>query len=88
MTEIDIMEGAPEPSVPSPVLAPPPAAPQPAEATLSEDDTVPPPEPRKQMNYRAKLSTAERLRLISFRQRRPVQELIDEAVMLWLSGQK
>lgn len=89
MTDIDIMEGAPAPSV----SEAPPAAPEatPALPVLSaqpEDDAAPPPEARKQMNYRAKISTAERLRLISFRQRRPVQELIDEAVMLWLSNQK
>jgi hypothetical protein len=52
------------------------------------EEVVPPPEPRRQLNYRPTVSTAERLRLIAFRQRRPVQELLDEAVLLWLAGQK
>jgi hypothetical protein len=90
LTGIDIMADAPAASVPvaasSNVPAPVPAAAPPA--PLQAEDVAPPPEPRRQLNYRPTVSTAERLRLIAFRQRRPVQELLDEAVLLWLAGQK
>ncbi|MBO1077285.1 hypothetical protein [Roseomonas marmotae] len=83
LTDINIMADAPAASVPAGTS---PAATAPARADV--EDVAPPPEPRRQINYRPTVSTAERLRLISFRQRRPVQELLDEAVLLWLAGQK
>lgn len=43
--------------------------------------------PRTAMTYRPTISTHERLRLISFKTRRPMQELVDEAVEVWLNQQ-
>jgi len=84
LSTINIMEEPPAPSVTEPERPQLPAV----TPRVVEDEAAPPPEPRRQMNYRPTVSTAERLRLIGFRQRRPVQELIDEAVMLWLANQK
>lgn len=59
-----------------------------AMATPSVDMHVaPPPEAKRQLSYRPTVSTAEQLRLIGCYQRRPVQALIDEAVLRWLAQQ-
>jgi hypothetical protein len=87
LTSIDIMADAPAASVPPQAPASTPAA-QHVSPSSDLEEVAPPPEPRRQLNYRPTVSTAERLRLIAFRQRRPVQELLDEAVLLWLAGQK
>jgi hypothetical protein len=52
--------------------------------------TVAPPKPkegRRQSGYRYTVETHEALRLAAFQQRRTIQDIIDEAVLLWLSGQ-
>lgn len=85
MTDINIMDDAPP--IGSRADTRPALKLDPLPNTV-EGMAAPPPEPRRQLNYRPTVSVAERLRLISFQQRRPVQELIDEAVLLWLSSQK
>ena len=92
VTDIDIMADIPPASeaVASESEQPSPAAPPitPAESASASSDSVPPPPARRQVAYRPTVEVAERLRLISFQQRRPVNDLIDEAVMFWLSGQR
>lgn len=61
-----------------PEAAPPPPAPMPA---------VPASMPRTAMTYRPTVATHEKLRLLSFKTRRPMQELVDEAVEAWLGRQ-
>jgi type II secretory pathway component HofQ len=91
---IDIMEDHPSASVPNPEAqqseTQPPAEDMasPPEAKPPAESMAPPPEARRQINYRPTITTAERLRLISFQQRRPVQELVDEAVLLWLANKR
>ena len=46
------------------------------------------PEGRVNMTYRVRQSMHERLRNIAHQERRPIQELIDEAMEAWLSGRK
>lgn len=87
LTDLDIMADPPAAGIPPLPVAAPLALP-PSSAAEEEKAAAPPPEARRQMNYRATISTAEKLRLLSFRQRRPIQELIDEAVLMWLSNQK
>lgn len=43
---------------------------------------------RKQSGYRFNDSVSEALRLAAFQQRRTIQDIIDEAVLLWLAGRK
>lgn len=46
------------------------------------------PEGRVNMTYRVRQSMHERLRNIAHQERRPIQELMDEAMEAWLSGRK
>lgn len=46
--------------------------------------SAPPPPARTSMTYRPRQDVHEKLRAISFHQRRPIQTLIDEAVEAWL----
>jgi hypothetical protein len=39
------------------------------------------------MTYRPTIVTHDKLRLLSFKTRRPMQELVDEAVEAWLAKQ-
>jgi hypothetical protein len=80
-SDIDIMADAPEASAPNIQNV------SQGEARPS-DGMAPPPEARRQINYRPTIATAERLRLIAFQQRRSVQELVDEAVLLWLADKR
>lgn len=64
--------------VPVPATVPPPPAPMPA---------APANMPRTAMTYRPTVATHEKLRLLSFKTRRPMQELVDEAVEAWLDRQ-
>ena len=47
-----------------------------------------PQEGRRQSGYRYNVDTHERLRIAAFQQRRTIQDIIDEAVLLWLSNRK
>lgn len=68
----------PEAVGPVPATAPLPLAPMPA---------APANMPRTAMTYRPTVATHEKLRLLSFKTRRPMQELVDEAVEVWLGKQ-
>jgi hypothetical protein len=45
------------------------------------------PEPRTAMTYRPTIKVHGQLRRIGFERRRPMQELVDEAVEAWLARQ-
>lgn len=82
LSTIDILDGAK-----------PAAQPQPAPAAAEEVQAVPesrpkPQEGRRQSGYRYNVETHERLRIAAFQQRRTIQDIIDEAVLLWLSNRK
>lgn len=77
LSSIDILSDTPKPAE-----APPPAP---------EPLAVAPPKPkegRRQSGYRYTVETHEALRLAAFQQRRTIQDIIDEAVLLWLAGRK
>jgi hypothetical protein len=75
---LDIPKG--QGAVPEVIGPPPAAAPPPA--------PIPPANPpRTAMTYRPTVATHEKLRLLSFKTRRPMQELVDEAVEAWLGRQ-
>ena len=90
LTSIDIMENPPAPGRIEPTTATMGALVEVKVSTQegTGDGVVPLPEPRRQLNYRPTISTYEKLRLISFRERRPIQELVDEAMLLWLANKK
>lgn len=64
------------------------AAPVSAQAAPPPVQTAPAPPPRTAMTYRPTVATHDRLRAISFRTRRSMQDLVDEAVAAWLEGQQ
>ncbi len=68
----------PEAVGPVPATAPLLPAPMPAAPAIM---------PRTAMTYRPTVATHEKLRLLSFKTRRPMQELVDEAVEMWLGRQ-
>jgi hypothetical protein len=75
---LDIPKGqgaVPEMISPAPTAAPPSMPPSPVNP------------PRTAMTYRPTVATHEKLRLLSFKTRRPMQELVDEAVEAWLGRQ-
>lgn len=49
---------------------------------------APPKPPRTAMTYRPTIEAHEQLREISYLTRRPMQDLIDEAVAAWLERQR
>ncbi|MBC9179574.1 hypothetical protein [Pseudoroseomonas ludipueritiae] len=78
LSSIDILADVPKPAAPevaAPAPEPKPAAPRPKEG-------------RRQSGYRYTVETHEALRLAAFQQRRTIQDIIDEAVLLWLANKK
>jgi hypothetical protein len=75
LSSIDILADTPKVSEPPPQPEPPAAVAKPKEG-------------RRQSGYRYTVDTHEKLRLAAFQQRRTIQDIIDEAVLLWLSGRK
>jgi hypothetical protein len=78
---LDIPKGqgaVPEVISPVPTATPLPLVPTP---------TAPASVPRTAMTYRPTIATHEKLRLLSFNTRRSMQELVDEAVEVWLERQ-
>lgn len=65
------------------VINPVPAAPPPPAPLAAAPASM----PRTAMTYRPTIATHEKLRLLSFKTRRPMQELVDEAVEIWLGRQ-
>jgi hypothetical protein len=78
LSDIDILADTPK-------AAP---APEPARAPDPEPEAAKPKEGRRQSGYRYTVATHEALRLAAFQQRRTIQDIIDEAIMLWLAGRK
>lgn len=77
LSSIDILSDAPKPA------ETPPPAPEPVAVAAPK-----PKEGRRQSGYRYTVETHEALRLAAFQQRRTIQDIIDEAVLLWLAGRK
>jgi hypothetical protein len=72
-------EGATAEAAATTVVPMPPVAP-----ATPQQPALPAQEPRVLLSYRPRISTHEALRRISFETRRPMQELVDEAVEAWL----
>jgi hypothetical protein len=82
LSSIDILDDTKKP-----VTVSPPAAPE-LEAPAALESRPKPQEGRRQSGYRYNVDTHERLRIAAFQQRRTIQDIIDEAVLLWLSNRK
>jgi hypothetical protein len=76
LSDIDILADTPK------------SAPEPVQAPAPEAEPAKPKEGRRQSGYRYTVATHEALRLAAFQQRRTIQDIIDEAIMLWLAGRK
>jgi hypothetical protein len=82
LSSIDILDDSKKPA---PVT--PPATSEPVAPAMPESRPKPQ-EGRRQSGYRYNVDTHERLRIAAFQQRRTIQDIIDEAVLLWLSNRK
>lgn len=78
LSTIEIIDDTKRPVAPAPVATPEPVS-QPVAA---------PKVGRRQSGYRYTVETHEALRMAAFQQRRTIQDIIDEAVLLWLAQKK
>lgn len=78
LSSIEILDDTKRPAVSAPVAAPEPTAPPVAAPKAG----------RRQSGYRYTVETHEALRMAAFQQRRTIQDIIDEAVLLWLAHKK
>lgn len=88
LTSIDLIGEAPAPD-PTPPVQPTPvvqpgSVPMPARFVTA---AAPPPPQRMILTYRPTAHVHEQIRTISFATRRPMQDLLDEAVLQWLQRQ-